>query len=518
LTIGTVDTLAAGSSATASITGLAPSQTLNLGIPSGLTGVAGVNGSLNEPSVQQFAADGSVLRNLPARVIGAEQLLKQAVWWIDAAHSSATGQSVRNLGWGGTALNAQLGSAGSADSNDPKYLDWDGENYVYLPGASSNYLSVPDADNLDITGDLDLRVRVAMDDWTPGAASVLLSKWGAAGQRSYHMYLNTSGRVLLGYTTDGTTEITATSTVSPTVSDGAALWIRSTLDADNGASGRTVTFYTSSDGITWTQLGDAVTTAGTVTLHSGTYEVQVGIRAAAVLPAAGKFYRAQVLNGIDGTPVLDVDCSQIGSGSATSFAALTGQTVTVNRSTTGRKTVAVTHPLWLLGTDDYMEVADSDLIDFGASDSFTALVVSRQWALASQTVMAKAVDVVAAGTGWVLRTAATTGATVAMIKDGTNIVNPTATAPTAGQLGTRVLRRDVAADTVDALTNGTAGTASTDTTTGSLANSEVLRVGRLSGAGTTYGEFEFVAAAVFRRALTASEITTITNYYAGRIG
>lgn len=41
LAIGTVTTLAAGSAATATITGLAPSQTLNLGIPTGPTGATG---------------------------------------------------------------------------------------------------------------------------------------------------------------------------------------------------------------------------------------------------------------------------------------------------------------------------------------------------------------------------------------------------------------------------------------------------------------------------------------------
>lgn len=41
LSIGTVSTVAAGGSATASITGTAPTQTLNLGIPTGATGAQG---------------------------------------------------------------------------------------------------------------------------------------------------------------------------------------------------------------------------------------------------------------------------------------------------------------------------------------------------------------------------------------------------------------------------------------------------------------------------------------------
>ena len=125
--------------------------------------------------LRQFGAAGSILDNVPTRVHPAESLLKQAVWWIDSAHSSADQQEVENLGWGGSALNAQLGSSSGADSNDPKYLDWDGENYVYLPGVSGNYLSVPDEAALDITGDIDIRVQVAMDDWTPAADQVLVS-------------------------------------------------------------------------------------------------------------------------------------------------------------------------------------------------------------------------------------------------------------------------------------------------------------------------------------------------------
>ena len=58
----------------------------------------------------------------------------------------------------------------------------------------------------------------------------------------------------------------------------------------------------------------------------------------------------------------------------------------------------------------------------------------------------------------------------------------------------------------------------TDTTTATLANAEVMRLGRLSGAGTEYNDMELVAAAIFRRALTADEITTLYNYYTARVG
>jgi hypothetical protein len=311
----------------------------------------------SETPLIQYGAEGSLLQNVPTRIHPGETLLKQAVWWIDAAHSSASGQTVTNLGWGGSALNCTVGSSTSADSNDPLYLAWDGVNYTYVPGVASNYLSVPDATNLRITGDIDIRAYVAMDDWTPAALSAFVSKWATASTQSYLFGLNTAGTLTIYWTTDGSTGVNLSSTVAPTVTDGTPLWVRVTLDVDNGAAGKTAKFYTSTDGNTWTQLGADVTSAGTTSINSNASIVEIGTsRTGAQQLSAGKIYRAQICNGIDGTPVLDVDTSVITSGSATSFAALTGQTVTINRATSGRKTVAVTNPLWLFGTDDYMEV------------------------------------------------------------------------------------------------------------------------------------------------------------------
>lgn len=58
LSIGTVSTLAAGSAATASITGLAPSQTLNLGIPTGATGATGSAATIAVGTVGSVAYPG----------------------------------------------------------------------------------------------------------------------------------------------------------------------------------------------------------------------------------------------------------------------------------------------------------------------------------------------------------------------------------------------------------------------------------------------------------------------------
>ncbi len=179
---------------------------------------------------------------------------------------------------------------------------------LYLPGTSGSYVSAPDAASLDITGDIDLRVQVALNDWTPASVNVLMAKLQTAGQFSWYFYVGTDGKLVLIHYADGTTARSAQSTVGTGLTDGTAKWVRATLDVDNGSSGRDVKFWMSDDGSSWTQLGTTVTTSGTSSIYSGTSQLEIGsYLAGGGLNAAGKFYRAQVYNGIGGTLVADAD-------------------------------------------------------------------------------------------------------------------------------------------------------------------------------------------------------------------
>jgi len=469
-------------------------------------------------------AQDSQLQGLPTRIAAGEQIMSQAVWWIDCAQTDSSDQVLDNQGWGGTSLTTQLGSTVSADSNDPKYLSWDGNNYLYLPGVDSNYASTPDAAALDVTGDVDFRCKVALDDYTTATGTEFIAKWTGPSNYSYVFGINSGGTLNLAWTTSGAvgTIVNKSSTVAVGLADGATKWVRATLDVDNGASGNDVKFWLSDDGITWTQLGATVTTAGVTSIYAGTATVAVGAYNDGSIPAAGKFYRAQILNGIDGTLVFDMDTSIISTGADTSFFAKTGQTVTINRSTTGKKTAAVVYPLWLFGTDDYMEVADNTLIDFAATESFTLFAVARQFTTfgTNDAILAKKANTTNTTAGYLLGNDGTTAALGRMqIGDGaagTDAV--TGASRVSGTLTSLTAVRNVSTDDTIVYLHGTAGSAVTDTTTLTLANAEVLRVGRLSGAGTEYNDMELVAAAIFRRALSATEITTITNYYNSRVG
>ena len=46
-----------------------------------------------------------------------------------------------------------------------------------LPGVAGNYVCTPDAADISITGDIDLRAKVTLDGWTPAAEKNFLGKW-----------------------------------------------------------------------------------------------------------------------------------------------------------------------------------------------------------------------------------------------------------------------------------------------------------------------------------------------------
>ena len=101
----------------------------------------------------------------------------------------------------GNGHDGQLGSTSGSDTNDPLFLEPDGgvggTQYFWNPGSAGNYASSPDHARLDIVGDLDIRIKLAMDDWTPsGFAPIGPSKWQSAGQLSWNLYVrNTTGKL-----------------------------------------------------------------------------------------------------------------------------------------------------------------------------------------------------------------------------------------------------------------------------------------------------------------------------------
>lgn len=420
----------------------------------------------------------------------------------------------------------------SSTTNDPLLLESETTGYVYCPNVLGNYVSIPDSVPLSITGDIDIKARIKLDDWTPASAGNLAMKYSTTGnQRGWVLFLLTSGRMRLDVSPDGINTTTgASSDVLPIV-DGQTKWVRVTLDVDDGAGNRVYKYYISDDGVSWTGAG-STTSAGTTSIFDNTAQLSFPLDNGSPLP--GNYYRLIIQSAFDTANntdnlVCDINCDAITSHGQTTFAEQSSNaaTVTIRRPTTGRKTVAMPsiskggNSLWLAGTDDFLAIADDAILDIGASDSATVLIVYRQWNNfgTNDALIAKKADTTNTTQGYYLGSGASTAAQLqAQIGDGTAGVTATeTTSRTAGLLTTAAFVRNVTTDTLTTYRRDFAGTAVNDTTTTTLANSEAFRIGRLSGAGTEYTDMEIYAVLLWKRALSTGEIAALLNYYTKRI-
>lgn len=230
---------------------------------------------------------------------------------------------------------------------------------------------------------------------------------------------------------------------------------------------------------------------------------------------SGSWERVDLLNGSAAVVASFVAPS---SGASTGGTDAYGVTWTINRATSGRKAVAVTAPVWLLGTDDYFEVADNALLDFGASDSFTALAVIRRPSFSGAYGSLFSKNNVDSETtaGWGFRRSGdSTGSAFGSLADGADLAQSSAITSVAGVAEVVGVVVDRSSQIVWGVQNGRT-TSNSITAVGDMSNANPFRIGR-PGAGTAYYfDTELAAVAVWRRALTADEIALVTAYYQSR--
>lgn len=153
--------------------------------------------------------------------------------------------------------------------------------------------------------DFDIFAKIKPTDWKPGGAAAkrtLVARWQGAGSRSWAFFIDETGKLGFEWSADGTaTSGTVLSTVAVPFTGSSTAWVRVQFDADNGASGNTATFYTGSDGVNWTTLGTAVTTATAATIFGGTILYSVGSRSNSTGADfySGDIFWVEALNGLD---------------------------------------------------------------------------------------------------------------------------------------------------------------------------------------------------------------------------
>lgn len=185
-------------------------------------------------------------------------------------------------------------------------------NCLCLNGVTANNASAIDSTALSVTGDIDIQVKLSLASWTPAAVNGVVSKYVSAGnQRSYYFAVLASGSLAFTVSADGITGgASGVSTVGTGFAALSTNWIRCTRSAATGD----IVFYTSNDGVSWTQLGSTRPTTPSGIFDSSAIFLLGSSQSGASETMTGNIYRAQVYNGIQGQGgvlAFDADFSKV---------------------------------------------------------------------------------------------------------------------------------------------------------------------------------------------------------------
>jgi hypothetical protein len=328
-------------------------------IPSGL---AGVNNFFTTVKAIYGTSDitTAISVGLDAQVLG---------YKLGAGAGTTAGQAAQKL-------YSCSGSSGdvvqTTAASQPLLLVHSGANYWWGSGVASNFVSTPNAAANQITGDIEIIAKVIIANQS--TTQTIIAKNVDGSNFSYWFGLSAGNQLRFIFSLNGISTITATSTATQPFSITDIGFVKITKVSATGI----VKFYTSTDGVTFTQLGsDVASTSGA--MYSGNASVKTGAYDTANLfPFFGKIYRATISNSIGGAPVVDFNPNSYNAAtSQTQWTSSTGEVWTINTgtATTGYKGVLVNRTIVQGdGIDDKLTCSATFLNNHTNYTAYTALV------------------------------------------------------------------------------------------------------------------------------------------------
>lgn len=316
----------------------------SLTLPAGATSggrivLDGINGQINVYNtdgdlIGTFDPDGLVFRSRdfnPARIFQYDPVQNVQTIYVDDGNETAViqldgrtdtqGIWVIDAATGGYVhLTPDAGGSPGIEFNDASGTT----GYLAMPGANGSYAQTPQVAALDIPSEIDIRVDVQTNDWTPVTYGRVIAARGPdpTGDADWTFRLRTDGKLRFNWFDTLSIDHGVDSTASPVPAGDGRLAVRVTLDTNIGGGNGEVKFYTAATiAGPWTQLGSTVTFAATANMAN---RVGVSVRIGSentfgsLKAWVGKVYAAQIYSGIAGTLVANPDFT-IQSAGTTSF-------------------------------------------------------------------------------------------------------------------------------------------------------------------------------------------------------
>lgn len=191
----------------------------------------------------------------------------------------------------------------------------------------SGYATTPDSAALSITGNIDLRALAALDNWSNANQQFFISKgtpFPTSATLSYQLSI-VAGILKLSFGLGGVNvAFNASTSISPT--NGSALWVRAALTLNTSCI-----FYTSTDGVVWTQIGAPQASAfASINDTAAALELGRGVAlGGTTYYTLGKIYRAQIYSGVAGTLAGSFNGADANVGATTVTSSQTGEIYTL---------------------------------------------------------------------------------------------------------------------------------------------------------------------------------------------
>jgi len=248
----------------------------------------------------------------------------QLVGHWDASKSSSVTVNATNRvsAWADQTPNGNTLLQGTT-ANQPLYLPWSGTNYGYLPKVNGNDFTTPNATANQIVNDIGVDIFFT---WlaAPGGDSSLCAKW-LSSQQSWALNVDATGHVRFYMTVDGSTSISALASV--TVATTGTIGIRVGRVKATGV----VTFYSSTNGVTYTLLGTPQTLSAGNSLFNSNQIVTIGGTTGTDVQNMAVYYM-RLYNDAAFTSVVQTFNPTGQANNATSWTATTGEVWTVNKT------------------------------------------------------------------------------------------------------------------------------------------------------------------------------------------
>ena len=278
--------------------------------------------------------------------------------WIGYKLGSGTGATAGQAAAKLYSLTVAGDAVQSTAASQPLLLAHNGassDNYWWGSGVLGNYVSTPDSVANRILGDTEIIAKIEFNSTT--TTRIITSKWGNGTNLNFLLYIGSDSNIYFGQSTTGTVDVYAVTSTPLTTPINTIVFIKVTRVSSTGV----VTFFTSSDGITYTQLGTQITSV-TGNRFNSTANVNINAYANGIANAftsINKIYQVTISNSIGGAPVVDFNpATYNASTSQTQWTSSTGEVWTINTGTaaTGYKGVLVDRTIVQSdGVDDKMQ-------------------------------------------------------------------------------------------------------------------------------------------------------------------